>query len=217
VLGNGGDEVPRSELRLPEPPDDFRPVLDFPAETNPPLRDRPPFPVPEGVSDRREIEVQAAPAGPSARTTARLLSVATASPAVKRLLGRSFATIGLRQALTKEGRETVAVFYSYTNQWAVEVRIDPRAGVVSAEPLRVQPPLTEEEAALAVRLARDVLGVEAERLEAGTMAITREDPDDALAGRRLADVRLFPADERPARYFAVVDLAESTVIDSGRV
>lgn len=44
----------KMEPLLPEPTDDVRPILDFPAETNPPLRDRPPHPVPEGVSDRRE-------------------------------------------------------------------------------------------------------------------------------------------------------------------
>lgn len=209
--------MPRSEPRLPEPPKDLRPIRDFPAETNPPLRDRPLFRVPKGVSDRREVEVQTERLSISPAAARRLIAAAAAFPAVKRLLGRRFVTIGARQSTTKEGRETVAVFYSYANQWMVEARLDSRGGVLSAEALRLQPPLTEEEAALAVRLAREAFGGDAEGLEAGAMAITREEPEDPLSGRRLADIRLFPADERLARYFAVVDLADASVVGAGRV
>lgn len=208
----------KMEPLLPEPTDDVRPILDFPAETNPPLRDRPPHPVPEGVSDRREVEVGDDRTLLSPKAAQRLLDVVAVAPAVKRLLGRRYVTIGARRSATKEGRqETLALFYSYANQWTVEARLDGRDGEVSAEVVRLQPALTEEEAALAVGLARNAIGVEADGLEVGALAITREEPEDPLTGRRLADVRLFPADERSARYFAVVDLADASVIDAGRV
>jgi hypothetical protein len=83
--------------------------------------------------------------------------------------------------------------------------------------LRTQPPLTDEETAIAIDVARGAIDADTTELEVGTMSIMREAADDPLAGRRLADVRFFPADRRLPLYFAIVDLADRKAVDSGDV
>ena len=207
----------RREVELPPPPDNLPDIFDFPAETIPPLRDRPPMQVPEGVSDRRDLQADRGRALLSARATERLLGQAAASPDVKKLLGRSFVPIGVRQLSTKDGLQTVALFYSYSNQWSVEANADPRGAVLSCQNLRQQPALAESEIEVAVSIARRALRADVGELSAGVMAISREEPEDPLAGRRLADVRFFDPTERLPRYFAIVDLAVRRVVESGRV
>lgn len=207
--------MPRNEPTVPEAPLELPELLDFPAETSPPLRDRPPFPVPEGVADRRDVEVMPARLHLSDGAVRRAVEAAGADAAVRRLLGRRFVVIGARRPVTKERRATTAVFYSYVNQWMVEAELDPGGGVAQTRALRMQPPLTDDETALVVRLARRAVGPGARGLEAGAMAVSREEPEDPLAGRRLADVRFFPADERLSRYYAVIDIADRGVVASG--
>jgi hypothetical protein len=109
------------------------------------------------------------------------------------------------------------MFYSYTNQWTVEARRGARQSEWSTRVLRTQPPLTDEEAAIAIDVARGAIDADTTELEVGTMSIMREAADDPLAGRRLADVRFFPADRRLPLYFAIVDLADRKAVDSGDV
>jgi hypothetical protein len=205
----------RNELPLPEPPPEVVEILDFPAETTPPLRDRPRFRVPKGISERRDVAVQAERAPLSTAAGRRLAEAASASPAVKRVLGRRSVTIGGHRLTSKEGRRSVVVFYSYANQWTVEARLAERAEEWSVEVLRVQPPLTDDESEIAVGLARRALEGDLDGLEAGSIAIMREDPADPLSGRRMADVRFFAADERLPRYYAIVDLADRAIVQAG--
>jgi hypothetical protein len=205
----------RNEPGLPEPIDEAVPFEDYPAETEPPLRDRPPMIAAEGLRDRRDVDVRPIRHGLGARRAAQLTATAGKDARVRRLLGRRFVSIGVRSSASKDGRDPVAVFFSYANQWAVEVRFDPRGDVIEARTSRTQPPLTDEELARCLELARKAIGRGARELAGGAIAVMREEPDDALAGRRLADVRFFEEDRRLPRFHATVDVASGEVLDSG--
>ena len=207
----------RKELPLPEPPEGVVETIDFPAETDPPLRDRPRVRASKRLSDRSEVAIADERAPMSASASRRLLAEAVAARAVKAMLGPSFVGIGAHRADAKDGRAWVTVFYSYTNQWTVEARRAARDGEWATRVLRTQPPLTDDEVAVAVDVARGAIDADLADLESGVMAIMREAPEDPLAGRRLADVRFFPADRRLPLHFAIVDVADRTVVDSGRV
>ncbi len=206
--------MPPSQL-LPEPATEFPLVAEFPAETFPPLRDRPTVEVPDGLTDRRDVEVKLHKPTLSASDGEKVLAAVYNDAAVKKLLGDSFTVIGIRKSPTKVGTETVALFYSYDNQWAVEAELVGKK--VIAQPMRYQPCITEKEFSRAVEIARSGLSFNLDGLEGGVIAIERAEPDDPYAGRRLADVRFFVPDERLARYFAIVDLATDNVLDAGSV
>jgi hypothetical protein len=207
----------RHELPLPIPPERVVEIVDFPAETNPPLKDRPRVRVSKRLSDRNEVAIEDERAPLSAAGGERLISDAVATGAVKRLLGPAFVAIGAHRIDAKEGGGWAVVLYSYANQWTVEARRGARERVWSTRLLRTQPPLTDDESAIAIDVARSAIDADTSQLEAGAMSIMREAPEDPLAGRRLADVRLFAADRRLPLYFAIVDLATRKVVDSGRV
>lgn len=209
--------MPRDQLPLPEPPERAIEIIDYPAETDPPLRDRPRVRVSRRISDRADVTVEDRRAPLSASAVDRLISEATGSGAVKRALGRSFVPIGGHQADAKDGRASVAVLYSYTNQWTVEVRRGARESEWTTRVLRTQPPLTEDEMATVVEVARGAVDADTSELEAGAMAVMREEAEDPLAGRRLADVRFFPADQRLPLYFAIVDVADRKAVEAGSV
>lgn len=208
--------MPRQEHQLPEPPESAVEIFDYPAETDPPLRDRPRVRVSRRISDRTEVAVGAARAPISESATRQLIGEAAASKAVQSLIGRDFVAIGGHRLDAKASRASVVVLYSYTHQWTVEARRD-ADGEWGTRVLRTQPPLTDEEIELVVPLAREALDADVTELEAGAMAVMREEPEDPLAGRRLADVRFFPADGRRAAYAAIVDVADRKTISAGRV
>lgn len=207
----------RKEPGLPEPLDESVPFEDFAAETNPPLRDRPPMVAARGLSDRQDVEVRHLRPRLGPRRAARISAAAERSAQVRRLLGRRFAPIGVRSSAEKDGLEIVAMFYSYEHQVAVEARLDRQDNVISAQSLRIQPPLTDEELERCLRVARRAIGGDARTLSGGAIVVTREEPADPLAGRRLADVRFFEDDRRLPRYHATVDVATRRVIESGEV
>lgn len=208
--------MPRQEHQLPEPPESAVEVFDFPAETDPPLRDRPRVRVSRRISDRADVPVSDARAPISESATRRLVGDATASKAVQPLIGRDFVAIGGHRLDAKAGRASAVVLYSYTHQWTVEATRDTDGEWVTRV-LRTQPPLTDEEIELVVPLAREALDADVSGLEVGAMAVMREEPEDPLAGRRLADVRFFPADRRLAAYAAIVDVADRKTVSAGRV
>jgi hypothetical protein len=207
----------KKELPLPEPPERAIEIIDFPAETDPPLRDRPRVRVSRRLSDRADVTIEDERAPLSASGTRRLISDATGSAVVKRMLGRTFVAVGGHHVEVKDGRGSLVMFYSYTNQWTVEARRGARQSEWSTRVLRTQPPLTDEETAIAIDVARGAIDADTTELDVGTMSIMREAADDPLAGRRLADVRFFPADQRLPLYFAIVDLADRKAVDSGDV
>lgn len=209
--------MPEDQLSLPEPPERLVEIFGFPAETDPPLRDRPRVRLSKRVSDRVDLEVKARRAPVSASATDQMIKEATDAQAVRASLGRDFVAIGGHQADAKGGRESVVVLYSYTHQWTVEVRRDARGSEWASRVLRTQPPLTDDELASAVEVAREAVDADTSELEAGAMAVMREEADDPLAGRRLADVRFFPADRRLPIYFAIVDVADRKAVESGLV
>lgn len=209
--------MPEDELALPEPPEQPLEILGFPAETDPPLSDRPRVRPSRRISDRVDLEAKVRRAPMSASAVSTMISEASGSGAVTRTLGREFVSIGGHQADAKGGRDSVVVFYSYTHQWTVEVRRAARETEWSTRVLRTQPPLTEDEIATVVEVAREAVDADTTELQAGAMSIMREEADDPLAGRRLADVRFFPADRRLPLYFAIVDVADRKAVESGLV
>lgn len=206
--------MPTNQM-LPEPMTEFLHAVEFPAETFPPLRDRPTFETPTELADRRDVEVKFHKPTLSEAAGERLLATALNDPILKKLLGSSFTRIGVRKSPTKSGLESIALFYSYDNQWAVEATITGSKVVAAA--FRYQPCITDDELLRAVEISRGALPNDLAGLESGAMVIERNEPDDPHAGRRLADVRFFAGDERLARFFAIVDLATNKVIEAGSV
>ena len=209
--------MPRQEHQLPEPSDEAVEIIGFPAETDPPLRDRPRVRLSRRISDRADVPVSDARAPISATGARKLVDAAASAKAVQPLIGRDFVAIGGHRLDAKDGRASVVVLYSYTHQWAVEARQDKAGAEWTTRVMRTQPPLTDEEIELVVSLAREALDADVADLEAGAMAIMREEPEDPLAGRRLADVRFFPADQRLATYAAIVDVADRKTVRAGRL
>lgn len=207
----------RPEAGPPDPSEKPVPFEDFPAETNPPLLDRPPRRAHEGVSDRRDVEVRPRRVGPSKAAVARIAAAAAEHRQVRRALGRRSVEIGVRASSTKEGGEAVAVFYSYAHQWTVEAVIDRANEVTEVRTSRIQPPLTTSELESSIALAERAIGRETRGLARGAIAVSPEEPEDPLAGRRLADVRFFAEDRRLPRFQALVDVADRRVITSGPV
>lgn len=207
--------MPQS-TQLPETIPELEDIPGYPAETFPPLRDRPAFETPEGLTDRRDLEVKLNKPELSASAVEKVIATTSHDPVVKSLLGESFTSIGAHRVHGKEGATTTLVlFYSYSNQWAVEALVT--KGKVFAEVLRYQPCITDKELNRSVEIARGALSVSVDGLESGAIVIERIEPDDPYAGRRLVDVRFFAADERLARYFAVIDLATDKVLEAGSV
>jgi len=112
------------------------------------------------------------------------------------------------------------MFYSYSNQVAVEAILDGRGRVVKVEDYRRQPAATGSEIHQAVALARRSLRQQdgwSDDLASGVIAITNDDPTSPDYGRRLMDVRFFTADERLAKLMAIVDLGKGKITRSGSV
>lgn len=212
----GGSIMQRSDGILPAPEEYFE-IPGLPAETFPPLRDRPEYEAVIDIVDVQDVEVESVAPPISENRVAELLATASEDDLVRKLLGESFIGIGVRVVPLKEGRDDLlAMFYSYSSQWTVEARLNDDGGVLEAETSRVQPALTEEEFGLAVELARDALGGDIGDLAAGGIAITTG-YEHELADRRLIDVRFFEPAERLPRYRALIDLADRVVVESGRV
>lgn len=201
---------------LPEPPDKLEPLFGPPAETYPPL-ERPGFDPKLKVVDIVTIETIAEEPPVSVAREAELLGSVASESAVGKLLGERFVGIGVRVVPIRRGPDLwFALYYSYSNEVAVEVAISPKGKVLDVVERHFQPAFVAAEIELAIRLAREALGDKVVELKAGVIGI--EPPaGSANAWRRLADVRFFRPTERLPRYRATVDLAEEAVIDSGRV
>lgn len=206
----------RPEIRLPEPPEVFD-LPGLPAETYPPLRDRPGFESRWEITDVADVDVEMIEPRISADRERELLRSASANARVQRKLGDAFAAIGLRQQPIKARGEAVfALFYSYDHQLAVEARLDDEGQVTRVTTSRIQPAFAPDEIALAVEVARATLGERADGYEAGVIEFTPDYQEDR-AGRRLADVRFFDPSERLPYYVVVVDVADREAVHSHRI
>ena len=211
-----------AEKKLPAPQSDQSPIYEFPAVTIPPLRGRGDVEIPPEISKREDFTARdLKPALTPARIQV-LQKLAARVPAVKKLLGEKFVSIGVRTSEDVKRKSTVtrAMFYSYSNQIAVEAILDKGGRVVGVEDYRYQPAATEEEIRKAVALARRLLHKRSDwsdDLNSGVIAITNDDPTNPEYSRRLMDVRFFKPEERLAQLVAIVDLDKGKVTRSGFV
>jgi hypothetical protein len=214
--------VRRCSERLPQPRADLPPVYEFPAITVPPLRELGEREIPSEISKRQDFVARDLKPSVKPERIQALQRLAARPPVVKKLLGEKFIPIGIRMSedAKQKSTMTVAMFYSYSNQIAVEAIFDSRGRVVRCEDYRYQPPATDEEIAQAVSMARRYLRKQdgwREDLSAGVIAITDNDPASPDYGRRLMDVRFFAPDERLAQLMAIVDLGKAKIARSGSV
>jgi hypothetical protein len=211
-----------SEKRLPKPNPDLSQIYEFPAATIPSLREHGEPETPALISKRQDVIARdLKPALKPARIQA-LQNLAARAPAVRKLLGEKFVHIGVRTSEDTKQKSTVvrAMFYSYSNQVAVEAILDGRGRVVGLEDLRYQPAATDEEIRQADVVARRLLRKHdgwSDDLNSGVIAITNDDPTSPDYGRRLMDVRFFKPDERLAQLMAIVDLGKGKITRSGSV
>jgi len=211
-----------SEKRLPKPKSDLSQIYEFPAVTTPMLRELTQLETPSTISKRQEVMARDLKPALKAERVEFLQKLAARAPSVKRLLGEKFVSIGVRTRDDAKQKSTaaVALFYSYSNQVAVEAVLDRRGRVVEAEDYRQQPAATDREIDQAVALARRSLrkqDIWSDDLTSGVIAITNDDPTSLDYGRRLMDVRFFKSDERLAKLMAIVDLGKGKITRSGSI
>ena len=206
----------RPEITLPVPTEVFD-LPGTPAETYPPLRDRPDDESRWEITDVADVDVEEIDLRSSAERERGLLETATAHAAVQRELGGAYVAIGLRlQPIKARGDAIFALFYSYEHQLTVEARLDDEGQVTGVTTSRIQPAFTSDEIAQAVEIARAALGERANGYEAGVIEFT-PDYQDERAARRLADVRFFDPSERLPHYGVVVDIADREAVRSHRI
>jgi len=212
----------RSQKRLPKPKIDLSPIYEFPAVTIPALRELGQLETPSAISKRQEVIVRDLKPALKPERLESLQKLAARAPSVKKLLGKKFVPIGVRtqEDAKQKPMAAMAMFYSYSNQVAVEAILDGRGRVVKVEEYRQQPAATNGEIHQAVALARRSLRQQdgwSDDLTSGVIAITNDDPTSPDYGRRLMDVRFFTADERLAKLMAIVDLGKGKITRSGSV
>jgi hypothetical protein len=211
-----------SEKKLPKPKPDLATIFEFPATTVPPLRGLGEGEISPEISKRQDVIVRdLKPALTQDRIAALQNSVSRAS-AVKKLLGDTFIPVGVRTLHDEKKSSTspVVMFYSYSNQLAIEATVDGRGRVTAIDEFRHQPAATDGEIQQAIALARRSLRKHeywTDDLSAGVIAITNDEPTSPDYGRRLMDVRFFKQEERLATLKASVDLGKGRVISSGAV
>jgi hypothetical protein len=211
-----------SEKKLPQPKTDMPSVYEFPAVTDPPLRELGERGIPSEISKRQNFAVRELTLVVKPDRLQALQKMAARAPAVKKLLGEKFIPIGVRVAedAKEKTRTTIATFYSYSNQTAVEAVLTGSGRLVRCDDFRYQPAATDEEIAQAVSIARRSLRKQdgwSDDLSAGVIAVTDDEPTSRDYGRRLMDVRFFRPDERVAQFMALVDLEKAKINRSGSV
>jgi hypothetical protein len=211
-----------SERRLPKPKSDLPPIYEFPAVTLPALRELSQLETPSAILKRQEVLARDLKPTLKPERLEALQKLAARAPAVKKVLGEKFLPIGVhtQEDAKKKPAATVALFYSYSNQIAVEAILDGRGRIVKVEDYRHQPAATDGEIKQAVALARRSLRKQdgwSDDLTSGVIAITNDDPTSPDYGRRLMDVRFFKPDERLAKLMAIVDLGKGKISRSGSV
>lgn len=210
------------EKKLPKPKTELPNIFEFPATAVPPLRELGEGEISPEISKRQDVIVRDLKPALSQDRIAALQNSASRAPSVKKLLGENFIPVGVRipHDAKKSSSLPVVMFYSYSNQLAIEATMDGRGRVTAVEEFRHQPAATDEEIQQAVALARRSLRQRegwSDDLSSGVITITNDDPTSPDYGRRLMDVRFFKPDERLATLQAIVDLGKGKVISSGSV
>jgi hypothetical protein len=147
---------------------------------------------------------------------------------VRRLLGKKrYIKIGtgLRQVSTEPHERSwqlLVVFYDYTDDLTIEVRVDAKAGeVLSVSQNRSQPTAVETEVEEAIRLARSaptLLELLTPELEGNALLVKGVDIYDRQSTiphyyHRLFEVSFRRPNERGPLYQALVDLSAQAVIE----
>jgi hypothetical protein len=209
------------QKKLPKPKTDLATIFEFPATTFPPLRGLGEGEISSEISKRQDVIVRDLKPALTQDRIAALQNSVSRAPAVKKLLGDTFIPVGVRTNDEKKSSTSpVVMFYSYSNQLAIEATVDGRGRVTAVDEFRHQPAATAGEIQQAIALARRSIRKHedwADDLSAGVIVITNDDPTSPDYGRRLMDVRFFKQDERLATLKAIVDLGKGRVISSGAV
>jgi hypothetical protein len=182
-------------------------------------------PRPVGQCDVRFLEAEAIPGALTEAFEAEVRRAALEDRLVRELLGERFVHIHTDELNSGKGRDcdmsrplgTRLVFFSHTNNVAVEVEMQGlRVGEALTVP-RFQPPEAMEEIEEAISIARadPRLSHHVRDLEAGAL-INMLNPEDPYHGLRVLWVTFFEAGEReeekPALFCAAVDIVNRRVL-----
>lgn len=181
-------------------------------------------PRPSGMRDPRPVESIPLPGLLTLEVADEMRAAAARSEKVRRLLGERFTHISTNQVFHKKRRPTaghapdvVTLFYSYTNNHAVEVHMIGRE-IRRARAIKgYQPAEGIDEVEQAIDLARDDARIHdhVSKLSADAILMPQQAGSHGY-GNRLLWVTFSEPDEehgeKPVRYCAVVDLTDRKVV-----
>lgn len=209
-----------AQSELPRPPSapPTGPVLEFTG----PDQGWPPHP--KGMRNLRPVRSRPLPGTLTDDFKARVRTAALRDPRVRNALGERFTYIKTRKVEPPKGTvtgvraptETAAVFYSYSNNTAVVVRLTEFRVERIEERRGYQPPEGEEEVEAAVALARrdSRLRSVVRRLEGVAIRVLPR-PEAPSAVNRVLYVVFRQDWNSPPRYYATVDMTDGVVVAAG--
>jgi hypothetical protein len=182
-------------------------------------------PRPRGQRDVRRLEAQPIPGALTDALEQEIRRSALADGRVRALLGERFVHLTTDMRNWGKGRrpdpsrplETRALFFSHTNNVAVEVLMTGLSTQGAGTLPGYQPPEAPEEIEQAVALARahPRISDHVQDLEAGALLLPHQDGDPGY-GHRILWVTFFDAaeieGEKPALFSAAVDLTDQRVL-----
>ncbi len=215
---------------VPPAPDHVSPYGEFWPVSNPPFQDDAPPPWQERIDAWRPFDCEPANTGLDDRLVRKAERTSLANGGIRRLLAnKRYIAIGasLRKSTEAHAQDKngalLFLFYNYTDDLAIEIRLDASATLVEAvSHSRSQPAATEEEVDRAILLARSdqrLAELITPDLEANALLIDNVDEYDRRAKipyyyHRLIEVSFRRPDERGPLYQALVDLSAEAVIDT---